>query len=123
MNVTSALPADAAAAYGAALVDIVDGIIDVVHLGLGDDGHTASWPPGDSVVSSADDVAVVGPYRGFTRLTLTPQAVNRARQVLWLVTGDEKTSALSSLDRGDVAIPASVVRRAVADVVVTDVRI
>ncbi len=123
MNVTAASLADAAEEYAAALVEMVDGNFDVVHLGLGDDGHTASWPPGDPVVSSMDDVAVVESFRGFRRLTLTPQAVNRARHVVWLVTGEEKAAALSALDRGDAAIPASAVRSAAADVVITDAEI
>jgi 6-phosphogluconolactonase len=122
MGVTSEPLADAAAEYRAVLVEKTNGVIDVVHLGLGDDGHTASWPPGDPVISSTTDVAVVAPYRGFQRMTLTPQAVNRAGQVVWLVTGKDKSDALASLDSRDAAIPASAVRRAEADVVVTDVQ-
>jgi len=123
MGVTVEPLADAASDYGALLVKVVSGVIDVVHLGLGDDGHTASWPPGDPVISSTNDVAVVGPYRGILRMTLTPRAVNRARHVVWLVTGENKSDALSSWDSGDAAIPASAVRRAAEDVVVTDLPI
>ncbi len=51
---------------------------DVVHLGLGDDGHTASWPPGDPVVDSSNGCEVIGEFNGFRRMTLTPPIVNAA---------------------------------------------
>jgi 6-phosphogluconolactonase len=101
----------AAAGYARALQDVTGGEFDVVHLGLGDDGHTASWPPGDAVVQLGapddPDVAVVGPYRGHRRMTLTPPVVDRARRVLWLVSGAGKAVALARLLAGDPAIPAS----------------
>lgn len=82
--------------------------LDLVHLGLGDDGHTASWPPGDPVADAADtDVAVVGPYRGHRRMTLTPPVVNRARRILWLVSGADKAGAVEGLVAGDGRLPAS----------------
>ena len=85
-----------------------DGGIDLVHLGLGDDGHTASWPPGDPVTDTEDvDVALVGPYRGHRRMTLTPAAVNRARQILWLVSGGDKAGAVEGVVSGDPRLPAS----------------
>jgi 6-phosphogluconolactonase len=84
---------------------------DVVHLGLGDDGHTASWPPGDPVTDVTDrDVAVVGPFNGRRRMTLTPPPVNRARAVVWLVAGASKAGAVAGLRRGDDSLPASHVR-------------
>ncbi len=93
------------------------GVLDAAHLGLGDDGHTASWPPGDPVsrVTNAD-VAVVGPYRGRTRMTLTPAAVNRSRNILWLVSGSAKKEALAGLLDGDRRLPACAVRREAATV-------
>jgi 6-phosphogluconolactonase len=101
-----------ARAYAAELAEVTgDGVLDVVHLGLGDDGHTASWPPGDPVLDVTDeDVAVVGPFRGRLRMTLTPPAVNRARAVLWLVDGTDKAPALRRLLDGDRSLPASAVR-------------
>jgi 6-phosphogluconolactonase len=86
-------------------------VLDLVHLGLGPDGHTASLVPGDAVlhVTSAD-VALTGDYQGRRRMTLTYPAINRARRVLWVVTGSEKTEALQGLLEGDVAIPAGRVR-------------
>lgn len=101
----------AAAAYGEELEAISGGVIDLVHLGLGDDGHTASWPPGDPVVDCEADVAVVGPYRGRVRMTVTPRLVNRATHILWLVSGADKADALRRLVAGDPAVPASRVRR------------
>jgi 6-phosphogluconolactonase len=112
MPVTEVDLAEGAAAYARELHAVSGGVIDLVHLGLGDDGHTASWPPGDDVVDSPLDVAVVGPYQGRLRMTLTPRVVNRAGQILWLVSGADKGPVLRRLLAADQAIPASRVRRA-----------
>jgi 6-phosphogluconolactonase len=86
-------------------------ILDLVHLGLGPDGHTASLVPGDAVLNVTDsDVAVSGPYQGTPRLTLTFPMINRARRILWLVTGAEKAGMLARLRAADPAIPAGRVR-------------
>ncbi len=87
------------------------GRLDVVQLGLGDDGHTASWPPGDPVVDATDDVAVVGPFNGRLRMTLTPPAVNRAGWIVWLIDGTTKAPVVARLLDGDPALPAVRVRR------------
>lgn len=81
---------------------------DLVHLGLGLDGHTASLVPGDPVVEVSDRrVAVTaGEYGGLRRMTLTFPALNAARQVLWVVAGEEKRDALAKLLAGDRSIPA-----------------
>lgn len=104
----------AAARYAAALRAVAGepAVLDLVHLGLGADGHTASLIPGDPVLEVADaDVAATGAYRGHRRLTLTFPALDRARRILWLVTGSDKAAALARLRRGDAAIPAGRVRR------------
>jgi 6-phosphogluconolactonase len=94
----------AAANYGASL----PARFDLVHLGLGSDGHTASLIPGDPVLTVRDRlVAVTGVYQGEQRMTLTYEALARADQLLWLVTGEDKRSALSALLRRDTTIPAS----------------
>ncbi len=93
----------AAAVYAEALPDH----LDLVHLGLGPDGHTASLVPGDPVLDVDDrDVALTGVYQGRRRMTLTYPALNRARRILWLVTGEEKVDALGRLRAGDESIPA-----------------
>lgn len=69
---------------------------DVVHLGMGPDGHTASWPPGDPVIHSTRPVDLSGEYQGRVRMTLTPPVIDAARSRLVLVTGDDKAAAVAS---------------------------
>jgi 6-phosphogluconolactonase len=86
-------------------------VLDLVHLGLGPDGHTASLVPGDPVLNVNDnDVAVTGIYQGRRRMTLTYPTINRSRQILWVVTGEEKVQALNRLLDGDQSIPAGRIR-------------
>ncbi|MBW6503185.1 6-phosphogluconolactonase [bacterium] len=86
-------------------------VLDLVQLGLGEDGHTASLFPGDPALQLADtDVAVSGLYKGRRRMTLTYPAIDRARCILWIVTGAGKTVALERLRAGDRSIPAGRVR-------------
>jgi len=93
----------AAAAYAKRLPDH----FDLVHLGLGPDGHTASLVPGDPVLEVADRlVAVTQPYQGHRRMTLTYPALARADEVLWLISGEDKREALAKLLAGDQSIPA-----------------
>ena len=87
-------------------------VLDLVHLGLGPDGHTASLVPGDQVLDVTDtDVALTGVYQGRRRMTLTYPILNRSRTVLWLVTGSDKAGMLVRLRDGDLSIPAGRVRR------------
>ncbi len=106
---------DAAAARYARELEEVAGApaaLDLVHLGLGGDGHTASLVPGDPVLAVADrDVAVTAAYMGRRRMTLTYAALNRARSLLWLATGAGKAPVLRRLRDGDVSMPAGRVRR------------
>ena len=104
----------AAAQYASTLRDVAGSppLLDLVHLGLGPDGHTASLVPGDRALDVADtDVAVAGPYQGRRRMTLTFPLINRSRFVLWLVTGREKAATLVRLRDGDRSIPAARVRQ------------
>jgi 6-phosphogluconolactonase len=81
--------------------------LDLVHLGLGPDGHTASLVPGDPVLGVTErDVAMTALYQQRQRMTLTYPIINRARRILWVVTGGEKAGMLVRLRDRDVAIPA-----------------
>jgi 6-phosphogluconolactonase len=85
--------------------------LDCVHLGLGPDGHTASLVPGDPVLEVADRrVALTETaYQDYHRMTLTYQALNEARQIVWLVTGPTKREPLAQLLAGDTSIPAGMI--------------
>ncbi len=106
---------DAAARSYAAVLCTIAGtppVLDLVHLGLGVDGHTASLVPGDSSLDVMDaEVALAGPYQGRRRMTLTFPAIDRARRVLWVVTGASKAAMLERLQAGDRTIPAGRVRQ------------
>lgn len=86
--------------------------LDIVHLGLGDDGHTASLIPGDPVLGVTDrHVAVTQRYRGYQRMTLTFPALNAAGRIVWIVSETGKAAALAKLRAGDPSIPAGRVAR------------
>ncbi len=93
---------------------------DLIHLGLGTDGHTASLVPGDAVLEVVDrDVAVTDVYEGHRRMTLTYPALDRADALVWIVEGESKRPALRRLLRHDRTIPAGRVSPA-RSLVITD---
>jgi 6-phosphogluconolactonase len=93
----------AAAAYERSLPER----FDLVHLGIGDDGHTASLLLDDPVLEVRDrGVAVTGTFRGRRRMTLTYPVLDRARRIVWIVAGSTKRGALARLLAGDTSIPA-----------------
>ena len=85
--------------------------LDVVHLGLGDDGHTASWPPGDPVIDADGIVAMSGEYQGRVRMTLTVHTVNAARRRMVLATGSAKATIIERWLLHDPALPVNRVGR------------
>ena len=107
MPVTAGDLSDAARRYASTLPER----FDVVHLGLGDDGHTASWPPGDRVVDSVRGCEVVEEFNGFRRMTLTPGVVNGARSRLMLTYGSSKAPVVARWLLRDPELPVDRVRR------------
>ncbi|WP_370328324.1 6-phosphogluconolactonase [Euzebya sp.] len=109
MPVEAADPIGAAGAYATRIAAL--GGLDVAHLGLGDDGHTASLVPGDPVVDSTARIDLSGVYRGHQRMTMTAPAINAARWVVWQVSGPGKSAALQALLDGHPPLPAHRIRR------------
>ncbi len=106
----------AATAYGALLPER----FDLIHLGIGPDGHTASLVPGDPVLDVVDrPVALTAEYQGRRRMTLTYPALARTELLLWVIVGEDKRDALSKLLAGDKSVPAGRVE-APSSVVIVD---
>ncbi len=102
---------DAARTYAKTIRETCGAIFDVVHLGLGDDGHTASLLPHDPVLDVATAlVATTRPYNGRRRITLTFRSLAQARALVWLATGPSKAEAVARLCARDQSIPAGRVR-------------
>jgi 6-phosphogluconolactonase len=108
MPVNAADPAEGAKEYEQTLQEFCGNppVLDMAHLGLGPDGHTASLIPGDPVLSVVDsDVALTGVYQDRNRMTLTYPMINRSRKILWLATGAAKVPMIVRLKAADPTIP------------------
>jgi 6-phosphogluconolactonase/glucosamine-6-phosphate isomerase/deaminase len=85
---------------------------DVVHLGIGNDGHTASWPPDrPDVRSSSHAVELVELFGGWPRMTVTQRVVNGARSRVVLTVGSDKRPVVERWLLLDPTLPISAVRR------------
>lgn len=105
--------------YAATLREVcgAPAVLDLVHLGMGGDGHTASLFPGDALLGeSRADVGVTGLYQGHRRMSLTFPAINRSRHIVWLVNGADKSTMLLRMINADRGIPAGRIEQARATV-------
>lgn len=105
---------DAAAAYEAELREFAGEppALDAIHLGLGTDGHTASLFSGDPALQVQEQgVAATGEHAGYRRLTLTLPLINRARSIIWFITGAGKAELLEELRAGGGPFPGARVSR------------
>ena len=101
---TECPPGEAATAYEEELESVAGSppVLDLVFLGVGADGHTASLFPGSAALEIRDRYAVANfvPSLGQWRLTLTYPALNAAREVLFLVEGSGKQEIVGKIERG-----------------------
>lgn len=129
MPTGGSVSADLAHGYAQVVQTLCGGVIDVVHLGLGDDGHTASLVPGDPILSESAPIGLTQPYQGLRRMSMTAPLLNRARTIVWQVVGSGKHRAVALLVDGswldgspdrDQGIPAHLIRRSDDVILVAD---
>jgi 6-phosphogluconolactonase len=108
-------PEKAAAEYEGELRALLGDAIDLVLLGLGEDGHTASLFPGQSSVHETERwvLAVCGPDGKMWRVTLTPAVLNRSKNVTFIVSGANKAARFQQVLQGPFTpdvLPAQAIR-------------
>lgn len=92
-------------------------IFDLIQLGMGSDGHTASLVPGDPILTIVDrDVALTNDYQGRRRMSLTWPVLDRAKELLWVIGGESKRDAVAQFLANDPSIPATLPTQARATV-------
>ncbi len=113
-------PADQAARdYEQTLVNFAGSppVLDVVHLGVGEDGHTASLFAGDPLLDEQQRfVGTSQPYHGTERITLTLPTLNAARHIVWFVTGALRRDVMAALPTKIRPLPSSRIERSNATV-------
>lgn len=110
MPVTADDPIAAAADYAASLDSIAGSpvVFDLIQLGMGSDGHTASLIPNDPILDVDEvDVALTNEYQGRRRMSLTWPVLDRAKELLWVVGGASKLEAVQQFLDNDPSIPAT----------------
>ena len=115
---------EAAAAEYANQMDAMTGspvVFDVLQLGMGSDGHTASLIPGDPILDVSDrDVALSQEYQGRIRMSLTWPVLDRAKELLWVIGGESKVDAVRLFLDNDPSIPATLPTQARATVLLDE---
>jgi 6-phosphogluconolactonase len=98
-------------------------VLDLILLGLGDDGHTASLFPGSAAAGVRDRAVTVGEGKGLERITLTAPVLSAARQVIFLVSGSGKQEALRRLldpEESPLRTPAKLVQPRTSVLILAD---
>lgn len=96
-------------------------VFDLIQLGMGSDGHTASLIPDDPILEVDEvDVAVSAEYQGRIRMSFTWPVLDRAKELLWVIGGESKQEAVKLFLANDPSIPATLPTQARATVLLDE---